>query len=188
MAVTHIFYFMLCQSSLLSTVISFVYKDKLWFDESMSVFFCMENTWKEFFYSPSTLILHWIKLENFVLQLKRQSVEAWQNEKHYSKGNKTSESSIPRHKKFSNQSTKVRSGQVSFWKIEVYHLMLNDMPNVMTELAPKGPRFVEIIEIMDWLDIPFVGTFKNASQGHGWQFANSWIHILIIHWSLFGHL
>ena len=37
MAVTHIFYFMLCQSSFLSTVISFVYKDKLWFDESMSV-------------------------------------------------------------------------------------------------------------------------------------------------------
>ena len=37
----------------------------------------------------------------------------------------------------------------SFWKIEVYHLMLNDIPNVMTELAPKGPRFVEIIEIMD---------------------------------------
>ena len=36
-----------------------------------------------------------------------------------------------------------------FWKIEVYHLMLNDIPNVMTELAPKGPRFVEIIEIMD---------------------------------------
>ena len=43
----------------------------------------------------------------------------------------------------------------SFWKIEVYHLMLNDTPNVMTELAPKGPRFVEIIEIMDRLNIPF---------------------------------
>ena len=44
MAVTRIFYFMLCQSSLLSTVISFAYKDKLWFDETMSVIFCMENT------------------------------------------------------------------------------------------------------------------------------------------------
>ena len=43
---THIFYFMLWQSSLLSAVISFVYKNKLWFDESMSVIFCMENTWK----------------------------------------------------------------------------------------------------------------------------------------------
>ena len=37
----------------------------------------------------------------------------------------------------------------SFWKIEVQHLILNDIPNVMTELAPKEPRFVEIIEIMD---------------------------------------
>ena len=43
MVVTNTFYFMLCQSSLLSTVISFVYKDKWWFDESMSVIFCMEN-------------------------------------------------------------------------------------------------------------------------------------------------
>ena len=43
MVVTHTFYFMLCRSSLLSTVISFVYKDKWWFDESMSVIFCMEN-------------------------------------------------------------------------------------------------------------------------------------------------
>ena len=56
---------------------------------------------------------HWIKLENFVMQLKRQSVEAWQNEKHYSKGNNTSENPIPRQQ-ISNQSTmwstKVRSG------------------------------------------------------------------------------
>ena len=84
----------------LSTVISFVYKEKLWFDESMSVIFCMENTWKEFFYSLSTLILHWIKLENFVMQLKSQSVEAWQNEKHNSKGNNTSENPIPRQEIF----------------------------------------------------------------------------------------
>ena len=43
MVVTHTFYFMLCQSSSLSTVVSFVYKDKGWIDESMSVIFCMEN-------------------------------------------------------------------------------------------------------------------------------------------------
>ena len=45
MVVIHTFYFMLCQSSLLSTVISFVYKDKWWFSESMSIIFCtcMEN-------------------------------------------------------------------------------------------------------------------------------------------------
>ena len=32
----------------------------------------------------------------------------------------------------------------------------------MTELAPKGLRFVEIIEIMDRLDIPFVSNFDMA--------------------------
>ena len=72
-----IFYFMFCQSSLLSIVISFVYKDKWWFDESMSVTFCMENTLKDFLYYLSALIFHEIsKLENLVMQLKRQSVEA----------------------------------------------------------------------------------------------------------------
>ena len=38
----------------------------------------------------------------------------------------------------------------------MYRLMLNDTPNVMTELAPKGPRFVEIIEMMDRPDIPLL--------------------------------
>ena len=55
---------------------------------------------KEFFNSPSTLILHRIKLENFAMQLKRQSVEAWQNENHYSKGNNASENPIPRQEIF----------------------------------------------------------------------------------------
>ena len=59
---------------------------------------------KEFFYSLFTLNLHCIKLENFVMQLKRQSVEAWQNEKHYSKGSNTRENPIPRQE-ISNQST-----------------------------------------------------------------------------------
>ena len=36
-----------------------------------------------------------LNLKNFVMQLKRQFVEAWQNEKHYSKGNNTSENPIP---------------------------------------------------------------------------------------------
>ena len=33
--------------------------------------------------------------------------------------------------------------------------MLLDWPTVFPELAPKGPRFVEIIEVMVWPDIPF---------------------------------
>ena len=56
---------------------------------------------KKNYFIPSP---HWIKHENFVMQLKRQSVEAWQNEKHYSKGNNTRENSIPRQE-ISNQST-----------------------------------------------------------------------------------
>ena len=42
MMVTHTFISCL-PVSLLSTVISFVYKEKWWFDETMSVIFCMEN-------------------------------------------------------------------------------------------------------------------------------------------------
>ena len=42
---------------------------------------------KEFSYFLFTLIPHWIKHENFVMQLKKQSVVAWQIEKHYSKEN-----------------------------------------------------------------------------------------------------
>ena len=50
--VTHSFYFMFCQSSLLSTVISFVYKDKWCFDENMSIIFCMKNTWERILLFP----------------------------------------------------------------------------------------------------------------------------------------
>ena len=110
--VTHSFNFMLCQSCLLSTVISFLYKDKWWFDESMSVMFCMENSWKIIPLFPLHIEFK-LKLENFVIQFKGQSLEAWQNEKHYSEGNNTSGNLIPRQE-ISNQSsmwsTKVRSG------------------------------------------------------------------------------
>ena len=97
---THSFYFMLCQSSLLSTVINFVYKDKWWFDKSISVIFCMENTWKRILLFPPHTNFSWIKLENFVMQLKRHPAEAWQNEKHYSKENNISKNPIPRREIF----------------------------------------------------------------------------------------
>ena len=52
------------------------------------------------------------------MQLKRQSVEAWQNEKHYSKKNNTSENPIPRQENFKSvdhvkHESQVRSGQVT---------------------------------------------------------------------------
>ena len=38
---------------------------------------------------------------------------------------------------------------MQFSKTEVYHLMLSDKSKVMTELALKGLRSAEIIEIID---------------------------------------
>ena len=96
-AMTYIFYFMLCRSSLLSTAISFVYKDKWWFHESMSVIFCMENNRKRIFLFPL---------------LKRQSEEDWQNEKHHSKENNTNENPIPRREIFKSVDHVKYEGQV----------------------------------------------------------------------------
>ena len=52
------------------------------------------------------------------MQLKRQSAEEWQNEKHYSKGSNTSENPIPRQEIFklvdhTKCEGQVRSGQVT---------------------------------------------------------------------------
>ena len=46
------------------------------------------------------------------MQLKRQSVEAWQNEKHYSKGNNTSENPISRQEVFKPVDHVRNEGQV----------------------------------------------------------------------------
>ena len=117
-----------CKGTYLSTVISFLYKkDKWWWLTVLltrTYYFMLGGSWKHVSYFLYEKYLkknsfipcpHWIKLENLVMQLKRQSVEAWQNEKHYSKGNNTSENPIPRQE-ISNQSTmwstNVRSGQV----------------------------------------------------------------------------
>ena len=46
------------------------------------------------------------------MQLKRQSVEAWQNEKHYSKENNTSKNPIPRREIFKSVDHVKYEGQV----------------------------------------------------------------------------
>ena len=46
------------------------------------------------------------------MQLKRQSVEAWHNEKYYSKGNYTSENQIPRQEIFKPVDHAKYEGQV----------------------------------------------------------------------------
>ena len=55
MVVTHTFHFMLCKSSLFSTVISFGYKARWWFDEKCQLFSVWKIFEKELFYSFSTL-------------------------------------------------------------------------------------------------------------------------------------
>ena len=79
-----------------------------------SVIFCMKNTCKIVLSFPFHINSSLIKLENFVMQLKSQSVVAWQNEKHYSKENNTSENPIQRRENFQvSQPCEVRrSGQV----------------------------------------------------------------------------
>ena len=47
------------------------------------------------------------------MQLKRQSVKAWQNEKHYSKENNTSENPIPRREIFKSVDHVKYEGQVT---------------------------------------------------------------------------
>ena len=60
----------------------------------------LPSVWKalniELFYSLSIITLHWIKLEKFAMQLRKQPVEAWQNEKNYSKENNIIENQIPK--------------------------------------------------------------------------------------------
>ena len=48
------------------------------------------------------------------MQLKRQSVEVWENEKHYSKENNASESQIPRQEIFKPVDHVKYEGQVRF--------------------------------------------------------------------------
>ena len=104
---------MLCQSSLFSTVISFVYrKTNGGLMKACQLSSVRKILEKEFFYSLPTLILHWIKLENFGMQLMRQSVEGWQNEEHYSKENNTSENPIPKREIFKSVDHVRYEGQV----------------------------------------------------------------------------
>ena len=61
------------------------------------------------------------------MQLKRQSVEAWQNKKHYSKESNTSENPIPRREIFKSvdhvqYEGQVRSGQVRSGQVRSQHL------------------------------------------------------------------
>ena len=57
------------------------------------------------------------------MQLKRQSVEAWQNEKHYSKGNNASKNPIPRQEIFEPVGHVKYEGQVRSGQVRSQHLL-----------------------------------------------------------------
>ena len=56
------------------------------------------------------------------MQLKRQFAEAWQNEKHYSKGNDTGKNPIPRQEIFKPVDHVKYEGQVTFVVCAVFWL------------------------------------------------------------------
>ena len=66
------------------------------------------------------------------MQLMRQSVEAWHNKKHYSKGNNTSENSIPKqdifkpvdHVKYESQ-VRSQTTKLSFEAVMLFKTAIN---------------------------------------------------------------
>ena len=86
------------------------------------------------------------------MQLKRQSVEACQNEKHYSKGNKTSENPIPRQE-ISNQSTceVQRSGQVTTFVVCAVFSLSFQAVVLLTKTAINHRFFSIKSEVSGWI-------------------------------------
>ena len=86
------------------------------------------------------------------MQWKRQSVEAWQNKKHYIKENNTSENSIPRREIFKpvdhlkyNRSGQVRSGQVTTFVVcAVFSLNFQAVVS-LTKTAINHPVFFNLV-------------------------------------------
>ena len=133
---------------------------------------------KEFFHSLSTLILHWVKFDNFVMQLKRQSVEAWQNEKHYSKGNNTSENPIPRQEIFKpvdhvKYECQVRSGH-NICCLCSYLVELSSR-RVTYENCYKSPIFLNLV----W------GEWTDLRNSNGFELRNFYLTTV---WKLFSKI
>ena len=78
------------------------------------------------------------------MQLKRQSIEAWQNEKHYSKGNNTSENPIPRQEIFKPADhVKYSSCQVTTFVVCAVFLLSFQAVVLLTKTAINH-RFLKI--------------------------------------------
>ena len=135
----------------------------------------LPSVWKileiEFFYSPSTLILHWIKLENFVMKLKRQAIEAWQNEKHDSKENNTIENPIPRREIFKSvQSCEVRrSGQVTTFVVSAV-FSLSFQGDVLLMKTTINHRLFLNLVWGEWMDL----RNSNGIESRNFYFTTVW--------------
>ena len=154
MVVTHTFHFMLCQSSSLSTVISFVYtvQRQMVVRWKHASYFLYGKYLKKNSFIPSP---HWIEHENLVMQLKRQSIaiEAWQNEKHYSKGNNTSENPESQDKKFQTSwlCEVRRSGQVTTFVVCAVFSLSFQAVMLLTKNCYKSSFFFNQV-CMRWVD------------------------------------
>ena len=105
--------------------------------------------WKKF-YSLFTLILHWIKLENFVMQLKRRSIDALQKKSIFQKRVIKPARTQSQDEKFSNQSTK--------WSTKVSSG--HNICCLCSFLAPRGYLSCFWVWIFSWK--PFFGGVRFA--------------------------
>ena len=78
------------------------------------------------------------------MQLKWQSVEAWQNEKHYSKENSTSENPIPRREIFKSVNHVKYEGQVRR-EVRSQHLLFVQFSRVTYENCHKLSFFFKSV-------------------------------------------
>ena len=88
------------------------------------------------------------------MQLKRQSVEACQNEKHYSKGNNTSENPIPRQeisKQVDHACEVQRSGQVTTFVVCAVFFMSFQAAVLLTKTAINHRVFSIKSEVSGWI-------------------------------------
>ena len=90
------------------------------------------------------------------MQLKRQSVDAWQNEKHHSKENNTSENPIPRREIFKPVDHVKYEGQVTTSCLCSFLAELSSC-RVTYENCYKSSVFVIWSEVSGWIyEIPTV--------------------------------
>ena len=85
------------------------------------------------------------------MQLKRQSVEAWENEKHYSKGNNTSENPIPRQEIFKPVDHVKCEGQVTTLVICAVFSLSFQAVMLLTKTAINHRVFSIKSEVSGWI-------------------------------------